>query len=226
MKPSHMNPTHLRRTGPARLFLVVCALALVLVAAGCGSSSNEGVATLDEAASPTTTSPDTSTTADSSADPQQAALDWAACMRKNGVDVADPQVGSDGRVQIGPGAGGQARNLDSEASQAARRKCGSPIGNGGGPQLSAADREELQASMLEFAACMRKNGVDMPDPQLGSGGGGGFFRAGPGGGGGGVNPSDPDFQTAQKACQSILQGAIPGGGPAGSGGTGETAVAP
>lgn len=197
-------------------------LALLLLAAGCGSSSNEGVATLDEAGVSTTTSPDTTTATGNSSDPQQAALDWAACMRKNGIDVPDPQVDSDGRVQIRPGAGQRAANIDSKAFAAARKECGSPFGSGGGPQLSAADREELQASMLKFAACMRENGVDMPDPQLGSGGGGGFFRVGPGGGGGGVNPSDPDFQKAQKTCQSILQDAIPGG----PGGTGDTAVAP
>jgi hypothetical protein len=195
---------------------------LVLIAAGCGSPSNEGVATLDEAPATTTTSPDTTTSTGNSSDPQQAALDWAACMRKNGIDVPDPQVDADGGVQvrIGPGAGQQSRgaNPGSDAFRAARKECGSPFGSGGGPQLSAADREQLQASMLEFAACMRKNGVDMPDPQVG--GGGGFFRVGPGGNGGGVNPNDPDFQKAQKACQSILQDAIPGGGPGG------TAVAP
>ncbi len=217
MKPSRMNRS-VPRAGLVRSVLVGCALMLVLIAAGCGSSSNEGVATLDETPATTTTSSDTTTSTGDSSDPQQAALDWAACMRKNGVDVADPQVGSDGRVQIGPGSGRQARaaNPDSDAFQAARKECGSPFGSGGGPQISAADREELQASMLKFAACMRKNGVDMADPQLG-GGGGGFFRVGPGGnGGGGVNPDDPDFQKAQKACQSILQGAFPGGGPGGA----------
>ena len=76
---------------------------------------------------------------------------------------------------------------------------------GGGPQLSAAEREEMQATMLEFAACMRKNGVDMADPRL-CGGGGGFFRAGPGGnGGGGVDPDDPDFRRrrrpASRSCR-------------------------
>ena len=104
-------------------------------------------------------------------DPQQTALDWAACMRKNGIDVPDPEVGSDGRIRIGPGAGRGADDIDRETFQAAQKECGSPIGAGGGPQLSAAEREEMQATMLEFAACMRENGVDMPDPDFSGGGG-------------------------------------------------------
>ena len=198
----------LRRLGPLRLGLVIGTLMLGVIAAGCSSSSpDSSVAAIDDSTPTTTTSGNASEDA-ASDDPQQAALDWAACMRKNGVDVPDPEVGSDGRVTVQRGAGRGVDDIDPETFQAAQKKCGSPFGAGGGPQLSDADREEMQATMLEFAACMRQNGVDMPDPDFS--GGGGLFRAG-GPGAGRIDPEDPTFTKAQEACQSILQDIRPGG---------------
>jgi hypothetical protein len=59
---------------------------------------------------------------------------------------------------------------------------------------------DAQQAMLDFAACMREHGVDMPDPQFGDGGGG-TFTAGVQG------DSELDkgkLDEAQKACQSYL----------------------
>ena len=66
----------------------------------------------------------------------------------------------------------------------------------------------MQETMLEFAACMREHGVDMPDPDLSGGGGRMLFRAGADG----VDPQSPTFQKAQEACQEILEEAF-GAGP-------------
>ena len=46
---------------------------------------------------------------------------------------------------------------------------------------------EMQDKMLEFAKCMRDNGVDFPDPDF-SGGGGRIQIGGPGG----IDPSSKD----------------------------------
>ena len=57
-----------------------------------------------------------------------------------------------------------------------------------------------ETAMLAFAACMRENGVDMPDPQPG---GGGRFSIG-------IN-GDVDreaLQAAQEACQGLMTGAL------------------
>jgi hypothetical protein len=61
---------------------------------------------------------------------------------------------------------------------------------------------------------MRAHGVDVPDPQVGSGG------VKIGGDGIKINPDDPHFQAAQKACGSIFGG--PGGPGFSTGGGGDS----
>ena len=183
---------------------LLAALAVALLAAvasGCGSSGggDDGVAALDTGASAAASAGSTTQT-DTEQDPQEAALKWARCMREHGVDVPDPQVGSGGRLTVQAGTG-RRFDRDNAKFQAAIEACGSPLGNAR-PQLTDEQSEQLQETMLGFAKCMREHGVDMPDPDFS--GGGGLFRVG-GPGRGGVNPDDPDFQKAQKACQPILE---------------------
>jgi len=180
-------------------------LALTAFASGCGSSSSDtGVAALDNQ---TTTGGASShkSSSTSTSDPQDAAIKWARCMRKNGVDVPDPQVSSDGgTIRIGPGAGAARGSFDRESTKfrAAMKTCGTPFGNARLPERSEADRAALQETMLSFAKCMRRHGVDMPDPQFG-GSGGGLFQFG--GRGSGIDPENPRFRAAQKACEPIIQ---------------------
>ena len=197
------------RTAMLAAALAALLLAVAAVASGCGSSSaDEGVAALDDVPAATTGEDDaTEGGTDTEEDPQEAALEWARCMRERGIDVPDPQVDEDGRVEIRPGAG---MRLDRQGDdfREAREACGTPFGDAGPPQLSEEEREQMQETMLEFAACMREQGVDMPDPDFS--GGGGVFRAG--GPGGGIDPGSETFQKAQDACQEILEDALPGGG--------------
>jgi hypothetical protein len=62
-------------------------------------------------------------------------------------------------------------------------------------------------AMLDFAQCMRDNGVDMPDPQ--SGGRGVTIVGGPGSG---IDPQSEEFQAAMTACQDLQPAFGPGGG--------------
>ncbi|MCZ6456614.1 MAG: hypothetical protein O6650_05120, partial [Actinobacteria bacterium] len=74
------------------------------------------------------------------------------------------------------------------------------------------DQSEFQDSFLEFAVCMRDQGIDMPDPDFsggfgpGEGGGRGLF--------GDIDPQDPAFQEAAEECQGIFEGGfgLRGGG--------------
>jgi hypothetical protein len=181
--------------------LAATVLALLAVAAsGCGASdeADDGVASLDTGAS---ASAGATTTGAESDDPQEAALEWARCMREHGIDVPDPQVDAGGRLRIRPGRGGFRPGAGDDAEfREARDACGLPFGNAR-PQLTDEQRQQLQETMLEFARCMRAEGIDMPDPDFS--GGGGAFRLGPGRGG--FDPDDPDFQAAQRTCQPILQ---------------------
>jgi len=168
----------------------VTALALMsafiaLVATGCGSSSSSS-----SSATASTTSQDA------------ARVKFTQCMRDNGVDIPD-----------NPGQGGGGRpNIDRTKLQAAAKACQkyqqAAVGD-----ISDAQRQEFQDAFAKFSACMRQNGVDIPDPGSGNGP--------PAGGGGQIDRSDPKVQAAIKACQDKLpqrgQGG-PGGPPGGGNG--------
>jgi hypothetical protein len=205
-----VNVSDERRTVKTRSVSLAAALAVLLlavaaVASGCGSSSStdDGVAALDE----TTTTEESTPAAEeddenqTEEDRQEAALEWAKCMREHGIDVPDPEFGADGRgtVRVGGGPGFDPR---SEKFRKAQEECGTPFGRSGPPALSEEERQEFQETMLAFAKCMREHGVDMPDPEFGDGGRG-VFRMGPGPGTGTADTER--FEEAQEACQPILE---------------------
>lgn len=194
-----------------RLRAGAAGLLLILAVAACsGGAAPSGVATLE---SPGAGETDPSASPSASLDPETARLEFARCMRENGIDMPDPGAGGTGAVRIG-GDG-----LDADKMQAAFEACRQYMG-----AAAEGPREidpEMQDKLIEFAGCMRDNGVDFPDPDF-SGGGGSISIGGPGG----IDPSSSEFQAAQEACQSILgdfgptvDGAGPGGGPINGGGT-------
>ena len=149
-------------------------------------------------------------------------LKFAQCMRSHGVDVPDPST-SGGAVQFhisanagisGGGGGGPVIVPDSTTFQQAESACQKYLPNGG--QVTPQQQQQAQQNALAYAQCMRAHGVDVPDPS--TRGGGVMFNLG-----GSINPDDPAFQSAQKACSSKLGGiggkvTIQGGGPAPAGG--------
>jgi hypothetical protein len=212
---------------------------LVLVAAGCssGSASDAGIATLDESDSSTTT---TSAT-DTDADAEQAMLDFAWCMRDNGLpDFPDPVVNSDGSMSMGIGGpDGSSFDPGSEEFQTAMQACGDLLqGVALGADRGQFDPTELQDQLLAVAGCLRDEGYDVTDPQLDfSGGGPAGGERGPTTGSttdGQTGPStsgvfsifgpnfvmtDPDSQAALQACADSL--GFDTFGSSGVGGSGE-----
>jgi hypothetical protein len=196
-----------RRPRPPFLAPLAPLALVVLVLAACTSvAGGDGVASLDDPAA----SPAAASAPAASVDPEQAMLDFARCMRENGVDMPDPGTDGSGRGFVR--VGGPGEEIDPETLQAAQEACQhlmADIVGEGGPQLS----EEQKDQMLEFAQCMREHGVDMPDPQFDDGNGRFSARMG----GDGLDPTSPEFQDAQEACGEILGGAPGmrfGGGPA------------
>jgi len=188
--------------------------------AGCGGSgSSPGVASLEGDTSGTTTTAATGTTVD----PEQALLDFAQCMRDQGIDMEDPTIDENGSFRMarpsGGGEGGEFDPAGREAMRAAREACSQYL-QGMAQEFGRPDMTEMQDLMLEYAACMRENGVDMPDPDFSTDGSGG---QGPGArlgfNTGDYDPNDPTFQAANEACQEIFEGSdLPGfmgGGPGG-----------
>lgn len=80
------------------------------------------------------------------------------CLRKQGLKVAEPKPGQDGRgITIGG-------DMSQKKMQAAMEKCGMGGGSKDGG-VSQADKDK----MLKYAQCMRKNGFNMPDPKFDGG---------------------------------------------------------
>jgi hypothetical protein len=119
-------------------------------------------------------------------------------MRQHGVDMPDPKVDAQGRVQIqiGPGGGGH-RPPDPKKLQAAQQACDNLLGDGGdGPgQMDPKARD----AMVAYARCMRQQGVDMPDPT-----GDGLVLKKDGGQAAGSDPETPEFKQADRACKHHL----------------------
>jgi hypothetical protein len=134
-------------------------------------------------------------------------LEWTECMRDQGVEISDPVNTPEGGQSLGdPG------NVSEEDMQAAQHVCGPPPGLGA-QDLNGEDQEAFEAAALEFAECMRNEGIeDFPDPD--------FSDSGPGGEAnsegdetvgssplapfGEINLEDPDVAAAFEACQDLL----------------------
>ncbi len=150
-----------------RMLAVVGAVGML--AAACGGSGTDdegsgGLATLtDDSQAETTTSIAAEPTV------EEQVLAFADCMRNNGVpDFEDPIVNADGSVEfvgVGPGA-----RDDAEPDQAlfdAFDVCAELIEDVTfGAAGSQFDLNEIQDTLIEFAACLRENGLDVDDPDL------------------------------------------------------------
>ena len=192
----------------------IALVALALVAAGCSSDSGTEVASLVDEQRTTPSLADPSDEVE--VDGDDAVLAFAACMRDAGLeDFEDPEIDGDGRIRFGFRELAEAGEIDRETIRTAMEACRSHLDglSFGREQL---DRSEIEDQLYEFAACMRDNGYDMPDPDFdiepgtGQGQGGGLF--------GDLDRDDPAFQSALEACQEAFGGQIRLGGPGGGGG--------
>jgi hypothetical protein len=194
-----------------RQTIAVLGIAVALLATACGSGKSAS-AEIASLGSTSGTTPDTT----SPVDTQDALLKYAACMRENGVDMADPTFDADGNPTaggIGPGSGIDFRSAEFQAAQTA---CGDLLQGAqfGGRGRNGIDREQIQNSLNDFTACLRDEGLQVDDISFGPPGGGngnapapgGSIPAGAGGQGPGFGPP-PD-------------GSVPPGGPGGPGGAG------
>jgi hypothetical protein len=136
-----------RRPGPLAALAVV---ALIGAGAGCSNDSSNDAANNNGAAN-------SSDAANASADNQEQAVKFAECMRENGVsDFPDPNAS---------GASEYGVSVRPAVFTAAVRACKDLKPPGA---LSAERTTEQQSAALEFAQCVRDNGVpEFPDPANG-----------------------------------------------------------
>lgn len=177
--------------------MLVLVVALGLLTTACSSDDDPGVASLEDAggsASPTPAADE---------DVEAALLAFAECMRENGVNLPDPRIDEDGRLTFAGGLGGiDPGDPDVEAAFEACQEELPDIGRA--IEFDPEQEAALADAQLEFARCMRDNGVDIPDP-TGEG-----FSLGPDSG---IDPTDPDVLAAIEECRPILEEvfAPPGG---------------
>jgi hypothetical protein len=188
-----------RRERLRRAGLLAAALAcLALVAAACSSPASPGTG-----AGP----------AGGSA--RHSELAYSRCMRAHGIkDFPDPSA--QGGIDLNGGPGSDL-NPSSPQFKAANNACKSLLP----PQhaLSPAQQAKVRAQALRYSRCMRAHGIsDFPDPdsqgQL-------QIKAQPGGD---LDPNNPLYKAADKACRQYMPGGGKGtsnssnGQPPGSGG--------
>ena len=144
----------------------MAALFGVVLIAGCGASASTPATTSTRG--PSTSRPaivvgagaTTQSKSPTSADPQ---LEFARCMRANGVsNFPDPQPGGAERFAIPTGTSSGA-----PAFRAAQAKCQRYLGGGGLalPGSTTHPSAQTLAKLLRIARCMRQHGVpQFPDP--------------------------------------------------------------
>jgi hypothetical protein len=177
---------------PRRALLLALPVAAALSLAACGESG-------DPAAS----------AADAEAKAETARIRLQQCLRENGLDLP-----------ANPGSGGTRIRIDLSKARAAMQKC-RKFQEAATESITPEQRQEFRDAFAKFAACMRKQGVDIPEPGTGE-------RPAQGApprdaGGRRLGSASPTEQAAMKVCQDELpEGRIGGGGiriaaPAGAG---------
>lgn len=163
-----------------------CVLVIAMFAlAACGSSS----------------SPNSSSDANAR---DTARLKLQKCLRDNGVNLPTP----------GQNGGGGGFQVDRQKIQKAMQGPCKKFQTAAFGNITPQQRQEFQDAFVKFSACMRKEGIDIPTPNFGSGGPRvQRFR---------FNRNSPKFQAAMTKCRSTLPNGGrfggPGGGPGGPGG--------
>jgi hypothetical protein len=199
------------RTKPRQsIALLGISVALLATACGSGNSASAEVASLGSTSG---TTPDTTTPVNT----QDALLKYAACMRANGVNMADPTFDADGNPTgggLGPNSGIDRSSTEFQTAQTA---CGDLLQGVqfGGRGRNGVDRATIQNSLNDFTACLRDAGLQVDDITFGPPAGGangaapdGSVPAGAAGrGGGGFGGPPPG-------------GSAPAGGNGGPGGAG------
>ncbi|MFF1346593.1 hypothetical protein ACFVZJ_11450 [Streptomyces sp. NPDC058322] len=149
-----MNPTISRRTTSRTqsrgVAACLIAAAVVLSATACsGDGGRSGSGTKNGGSASGTKKTD-----------EDQALEHRKCLREHGLNVAEPKPGDDVRGMTIDGGGKSKQEMEK-----AFKACQDKAVGGGAKEITQADKDK----MLAFARCMRKNGIDMPDPKFDGG---------------------------------------------------------
>lgn len=181
-------------TGRAGRLVAVGAVAVALLASGCsggsgGSAGTAGVASVGAKGAKSSMSADPS----GKGDP----LAYSRCMRAHGL-TKFPDPDPAGGLTINQDSGLDPNSPQFKAADAACK----PLM----PPLSKAEQGKMKAAALKYSQCMRAHGLtSFPDP---SSDGGLQLQATPGSE---LDPNNPLFAAADKACQKLMPAGPKGG---------------
>ena len=138
--------------------------------------------------------------ADESVDGEEAILGFVACLRDNGLDLPDPQFGPEGPRFSDPSI---LLRIDFRSSEFldAMEACDSLLA-ALQPDVDPEQQAEQAEQQLAFAECMRREGVDFPDPDPIQGFTIGSMRGADGGLA--IDPFSPEFQAASTVCAAEI----------------------
>ncbi len=137
---------------------------------------------------------------------EERAIEFAQCMRANGIDLPDPVINADGSIDLGGNVTPGSIDPTSDAFSDAIAVCGSIVAGASFLPGANVDEAQQQANLLAFAACLRGLGYDVVDPVLSdiqAGGPGALVRAF----GENFDPTDPANADAVQECQAQVAGA-------------------
>ena len=120
-------------------------------------------------------------------------------MRDNGIDVPDPDPDEGFGSPEDSGI-----DFDDPNFRNALDECQELLP--GGSPLNRSFDQAQQEAILNLVACLRDNGVDVPDPQFDANGK--LVLTDPGA----INPGDPKLRKALQECRSELGAAAGGSG--------------
>ncbi|MFD5099368.1 hypothetical protein [Streptomyces albidochromogenes] len=154
--------------------------AVLLLATGAAACGGEDKTAASDSPS-ASTGGDDGAPQDTSTSDQQAddGVKYAACMRKNGIDVADPAPGENPQLPEG---------VAQSLLKKAEKECGEPAGSQQAGSGGLAGDPKLEELALADQKCLRENGYEMPEKKEGE-----VTPALPG--------ENPVFDRAKAACK-------------------------
>ncbi|GAA2797418.1 hypothetical protein [Kribbella solani] len=167
-----------------KTILATTILAAGLILTGCGADKPDAqvASGSGDQAGAQSSAP---TSAPASLSKDEMAVKFTQCLRENGLNVPDPEPGKGPMLKFDKNSG-----ITQEQVQKAMEACRQYD-----PQAEGGANPQQAENGRKYAECMRKNGVEkFPDPKPDQRG----IMIGPG------VADDPDFKTAQAACQNLL----------------------
>ena len=141
-------------------------LLFVLFSACSSSDDSQGVISANDLSSDTTVTTIAEDVAEEVVSVEDAQLLLARCLRENGYDITDPKNGESLRSVIGPillAADQKGREELQETIQTCAEDNNIPLGGSAEFENPEAVADSLD-TQLEFAQCLRENGIEIEDP--------------------------------------------------------------